>query len=56
MYFLPNLYDRHSYAIEVDKIEIQEFYPSFTVVLSYNSSELTAFAQDILIKITQIIM
>ena len=56
MYFLPNLYGRHSYPIEVDKIEIDEFYSSFTVVLSYNFSEFKAFAQDVLVKITQIIM
>ena len=54
-YFLPNLYDWHSYAIEVDKIEIEEFYLCFTVALSYNSSEFKS-GQVALIKITQIIM
>ena len=43
MYFLPNLYDRQSYAIEVDNIEIDEFYPSVTVDLSHNS-----FSQGVL--------
>ena len=48
MYFLPNLYNKQSYAIEVDNIETEEFYRSDTVDLSHNSSEFEAFAQDVL--------
>ena len=47
MYFLPNLYNKQSYAIELDNIEIEEFYRSGTVNLSHNSSEFEAFAQGV---------
>ena len=48
MCFLLNIYDWQSYAIKVDTIEIEEFYPFVTVDLSCNSSKFEAFAQDAL--------
>ena len=48
MYFLPNFYDRQSYAIEVDNIEADEFFPSVTLDLRWNSSKFEAFAQSVL--------
>ena len=47
-HFLPNLYERQTYAIEVNNIETEKFFPSVTVDLNYNSSEFEAFAQGIL--------
>ena len=41
---------------EVDNIEIEEFYPSAKVDLNYNSSELEAVYQGVLIKLIQIIL
>ena len=55
MCFLLNIYDWQSYAIKVDTIEIEEFYPLVTVDLSCNSSKFEAFAQDALNLIIQII-
>ena len=48
MCFLLNLYDWQSFAIKVDTIEIEEFYPFVTADLSCNSSKFEAFAQDAL--------
>ena len=48
MYFLPNLYDRRSYAIEIDSIKIEEFYPSITVDLSESPPKFEDFAQGVL--------
>lgn len=48
MYFLPNLYDRRSYAIEIDSIKIEEFYPSITVDLSESPPKVEDFPPGVL--------
>ena len=50
--FMKDIYSQR----EVDNIEVEEFYPSAKVYLNYNSSELEAVYQGVLIKLIQIIL